>query len=199
MSQREPCFPRARVNNLVMQDLPDEVLIYDLKNHKAHCLNLIAATVWQHCDGESPILEIASRSSQSLNQKISPTIVWQAIEALSKASLLEEPIKRPSEIPRLGRREAIRKLGLGSSIAVPIVLSIVVPTALAGCTYTNDQPFYSQCCTNAQCSAGLSCCSNFLSSERRCRYVSGHRCGSGFDCCSGNCVFNSFVGYSICL
>ncbi|MBL8206492.1 MAG: hypothetical protein JNM09_19820 [Blastocatellia bacterium] len=198
MSQSEPCFPRARVHDLVTQELPDEVLIYDLQNHKAHCLNLIAATVWQHCDGESSILEIATRTSQSLNQKLGATIVWQAIEELGKASLLEEPMKRPPEISRFGRREAIRKLG-GGSIAVPIVMSIVAPTALAGCTFPNDQPFYSLCCTDAQCSPGLSCCSNFLSSETRCRFPSGHSCGSGFDCCSGNCLFNSFLGYSICL
>ncbi|MBS1807360.1 MAG: PqqD family protein [Acidobacteria bacterium] len=199
MSQSKPRFPQARVNDLVTQELSDEVLIYDLKNHKAHCLNLIAATVWQHCDGETSIPEIASRSSQSLNQKLGTTTVWQAIEELSKASLLEEPMRRPPEIPRLGRREAIRKLGGGSAIAVPIVMSIVAPTALAGCTFPNDQPFYSLCCTHAQCSAGLICCSNFLSSETRCRYGSGHTCGSGFDCCSGNCLYNSFLGRYICL
>jgi len=38
-------FPTARKSGLVVQDVPDEVLIFDLKSNKAHCLNLTAATV----------------------------------------------------------------------------------------------------------------------------------------------------------
>ena len=52
-------YPKTRQNDLVVQELPDEVLIYDLKNNKAYCLNHTAAFVWQHSDGQTPVKQIA--------------------------------------------------------------------------------------------------------------------------------------------
>ena len=43
----------ARHDELVVQELPDEVLVYDLRKHKAHCLNQTAAFVWNHCNGQA--------------------------------------------------------------------------------------------------------------------------------------------------
>jgi hypothetical protein len=43
--------PEARKDGLVIQDLPEEILVYDLNTNKAHCLNQTAAYVWQACDG----------------------------------------------------------------------------------------------------------------------------------------------------
>jgi len=44
-------LPQARSEDLVIQDIGDEVLVYDLTRHKAHCLNRTAALVWRKCDG----------------------------------------------------------------------------------------------------------------------------------------------------
>ena len=44
--------PVARKQGLVVQEMPDEVLIYDLDTNKAHCLNQTAAFVWKSCDGK---------------------------------------------------------------------------------------------------------------------------------------------------
>ena len=57
--------PIARKQGLVIQDLPDEVLVYDLDRDRAHCLNTTAAFVWQHCDGKSTVGEIAAKLAQS--------------------------------------------------------------------------------------------------------------------------------------
>ncbi len=46
-------FPIARKKDVVVQELPDEVLIYDLKSNKAMCLNEISAFVWHNCDGKN--------------------------------------------------------------------------------------------------------------------------------------------------
>lgn len=37
--------PLARSEGLVIQEMPDEVLVYDLETNKAHCLNETAAFV----------------------------------------------------------------------------------------------------------------------------------------------------------
>lgn len=44
--------PKARFENLVIQMIADETLVYDLANHRAHCLNETAAFVWGRCTGE---------------------------------------------------------------------------------------------------------------------------------------------------
>ncbi|PYS79821.1 MAG: hypothetical protein DMF70_12375, partial [Acidobacteria bacterium] len=58
--------PLARKEGLVIQELPDEVLVYDLDRDRAHCLNETAAFVWQRCDGRTSTVEIA----RSLGQKV---------------------------------------------------------------------------------------------------------------------------------
>ena len=51
--------PVARKQGLVVQEMPDEVLIYDLDTNKAHCLNQTAAFVWKSCDGKNTVERIA--------------------------------------------------------------------------------------------------------------------------------------------
>jgi hypothetical protein len=41
-------LPRVRKKNLIIDELADEVLVYDLDRHKAHCLNRTAALVWKN-------------------------------------------------------------------------------------------------------------------------------------------------------
>ncbi|MBA3352846.1 MAG: PqqD family protein, partial [Blastocatellia bacterium] len=52
--------PIARKNGLVVQEVPDEVLVYDLETNKAHCLNQSAAMIWRSCDGKNSVSEIAA-------------------------------------------------------------------------------------------------------------------------------------------
>ena len=47
--------PTARKNGSVMQEMPDEILIYDLDTNKAHCLNETSALVWKACNGTALI------------------------------------------------------------------------------------------------------------------------------------------------
>ena len=53
-----PNNPMARQNGLVVQEMPDEVLVYDLDTNKAHCLNNSAALVWRACDGTNSVADI---------------------------------------------------------------------------------------------------------------------------------------------
>ena len=52
-------LPEARREDIVVQELPDETLVYDLKRHKALCLNRAAGLVWKHCDGRTSVAEMA--------------------------------------------------------------------------------------------------------------------------------------------
>src|SRR6185436_12298179 len=121
----------ARIDELVVQDLPDEVLIYDLKSHKAHCLNTTAAFIWKHCDGRTTADQIAKMMQKEWQTPVTEDAVWFTLNKLSKAELLQERIVLPEAKTGMSRRSAIRRLGLGA-LLIPVVITIVSPTAMAG-------------------------------------------------------------------
>src|SRR3954447_2898920 len=52
--------PMARRQDLIVQEVEDEVLVYDEMTAQAHCLNLEAARVWHACDGQKTEDALAS-------------------------------------------------------------------------------------------------------------------------------------------
>ena len=54
----ETYAPRARQEDLVIEGLDGETLVYDMRTHKAHCLNPTAALVWNRCDGRATVGEM---------------------------------------------------------------------------------------------------------------------------------------------
>lgn len=147
--------PQAREDDVVVQELPGEVLVYDLKTHKAHCLNETAAIVWKHCDGSTTIAELASIVSQELSAAVDETFVWTAIDRLAKAGLLQSPVQRPAGISR----RAAMKWALATAAAVPLVTSITAPAAAQTVSCVPDSP---GCLPNGNtniCTASSQCCS----------------------------------------
>jgi hypothetical protein len=145
---KEPQFPRARVDCL-SREFGDEVLVYDLQRDVGHCLNSTAAAAWKLCDGSSSPSQIATALSRQLSAQVDESVVLLALDQLADAHLLVEPevpVERPS------RRVAIRRIGVAAAIVLPLVTSIVAPTAAqtASC-FHNLHP----CISNAQCCSGL--------------------------------------------
>jgi hypothetical protein len=124
-------YPVSRQENLVVQELAGEILIYDLKNDKAFCLNETSALVWQECDGNKSIEEIGHSVSQKLNLPVNKDLVWLALDQLKKENLLENAEATLSGFYNLSRREAIKKTGLTSMVALPAISSIVAPAAIS--------------------------------------------------------------------
>lgn len=148
--------PIARKTGLVVQEVPDEVLVYDLESNKAHCLNQSAAMVWRSCDGNNSVADIAKLVESQAGGKVTEDFVWLAIDQLSENNLLEQQIA--TGFAGQSRREAIKKIGLASMVAIPVIASLVAPqSALAAqsCNCNNN----SQCGTppNAQCPSTVNC------------------------------------------
>ena len=143
-------FPQLRKHRLVVDDLPDEVLVYDLDRHQAHCLNHTAALVWRCCDGQSAPADIARRLTAELDLPITEDIVLLALAQLESQHLLEHSAEQPAQFAVLSRRQMVRRLGLAAAIAVPVVTSIVAPTAVQAATCTPP---------GASCSPTIACCS----------------------------------------
>jgi|ERR1700738_2464920 len=147
-------LPRKREQQLVIDELPDEVLIYDLDRHKAHCLNQTAALVWQHCDGNSTPSQIARRLTKKLGAPFNEDLVWLALRQLERLHLLEQSISLPPKFLGMSRRQMIRNAGLAAAVAVPLVTSIVAPTAAEASTcVSSGQP----CSTSIMCCSVLGC------------------------------------------
>jgi hypothetical protein len=146
--------PHARKEGLLVQELPNEVLVYDLERHKAHCLNPTAALVWKHCDGRTSVSEIARLLENSLETTVDEDVVWCALNQLEKDHLLEEKVEWPVGVERISRRELVRRLGIGAAIAIPLVTSLLVPTAAyAGSVCNAGAP----CTNNTDCTGGCTC------------------------------------------
>ena len=55
--------PRARKAGLIVKNLNDEVLVYDLERNKAHSLNSSAAFIWKKCNGRRTVGDVAQALS----------------------------------------------------------------------------------------------------------------------------------------
>jgi hypothetical protein len=133
-----------------MEELADEVLVYDLGRDRAHCLNQTAANVWKLCDGKNSPAKIATQLDGKLEPAAAEEFVWAALEQLSRAGLLEEKIKRPST--GLSRRDVVKRLAVAAAIGVPVVTSIVAPKASHA---ANCRPSGQPCTASAQCCSGV--------------------------------------------
>ena len=153
-------FPIARKNDLVVQDMPDEVLVYDLNSNKAHCLNQTAAMVWKSCDGKNSVSEIAKLIELQAGGSVSEDFVWLAIDQLGENDLLEQEIK--STFAGQTRREVIKKIGLAAVIGLPIVASMVAPPNVlavvsCGCIAPGDCIAQTACPSTTNCNGSGVC------------------------------------------
>ena len=163
MKRAEYPAPRARHAQLVVKELADETLVYDELNHDAHCLNQTAAFVWKHCDGHTSPAEMARQLEKRIRTPVSEQVVWLALRQLAKSRLLEGPLKNPSPEGQISRRALMRALGVAAAASVPLVTSIVAPTAVSAATIVCGKDG-DPCTTRADCCSGLFCCGGALNS-----------------------------------
>ncbi|HVG33093.1 MAG TPA: PqqD family protein [Pyrinomonadaceae bacterium] len=149
-------LPRARRAQLIVKELPNETLVYDEESHEAHCLNQTAAFVWRHCDGHTSIAKMGRLLEKQAKTKVPEQLVWSALEQLEKSHLLEGPAPRPMLTEGMSRRELIRRLGIGTALALPVVVSIVAPTA-AEAASTTCAPVGGPCSVDADCCSPARC------------------------------------------
>lgn len=151
-------LPKARSEGIIIKEIDGELLIYDRARDQAHCLNETAAAVWNLCDGRTNVSEISGQwaVSSEQNSESSERVVWLALDQLRRSHLLEETKAKTfwpppiSEITNMSRREAVRRIGLGAAIAMPLVIAMTAPTpaeAAASCKHHCDA-----------CSSPIECC-----------------------------------------
>ena len=148
MKSGEQSVPRARQEGLLVQELPDELLVYDRIRHQAHCLNQTAALVWKYCDGTTNINQLTRILSNETDSTVDEEFVFLAFDQLAKAHLLQGEQRKWPETSGISRREVIRRIGTAAAVALPLVSSITAPEAVQAATCTVSG---GACTTSAQC------------------------------------------------
>lgn len=152
MKMADDGYPRRREDRLLVRELEDEILVYDLVRYRAYCLNATAALVWRRCDGKTPVEEMTEHARDTLGLADAGPVVRLALRQLSRASLVDLPA-RGADL-RCTRRDVLRKLGAAAALA-PVVMGIVAPTARAAAsdTCTGTHPS----CGGKLCPGNLNC------------------------------------------
>lgn len=149
--------PLSRQTDILVQDLENELLIYDLRINKAYCLNQTAALVFQLSDGTRTALEISDLLSKKLGTAVGEDFVQLALQGLEKENLTENNAESTDYFAGASRREIIKKVGLASMVAFPVIASVVAPNA-ASAQSSNLFPLFTRCSSPGQCASG-SCAS----------------------------------------
>lgn len=164
--------PVARRDGLLTRDLKDELLVYARDEHRAHCLNHTAATVFRNADGTRTVADLALLLAPQGDPAAGEAVVGETLARLAEAGLLEGGPAAAG----WSRRDVVRRVGLGAAILLPAIVSVVAPTpAEAAAT----------CCASPSCSCATEAdgtpCTCFGANPCTATCVSGS-CSDGGSC-----------------
>lgn len=151
--------PLARRDGLLERLVGDDLILYDLKGHRAHCLDPDAKFLLAHCDGTTDIPALATAMAQRWDDTVPEATalatVCLTLRRFEQAGLLEPSSLPRSSLMRIDRRQLLRLLALA-----PLITSIAIPDPVAAQTCL---PF------NAACVASSQCCSFCCSPSGKCK------------------------------
>lgn len=153
---REHTLPLARpAAEFLVEELADEVLVYDQVSHHAHCLTAPAAHVWRMCDG----VTARNTAEQVLAGYPSAPKLDAVLDQLVAVGLVRGPRPRAERVNR-SRRAMLGKTAVAAAviIASPIVYSIIAPSVAEAASGVGCGKKTQPCCTTAPtCQLGLRC------------------------------------------
>jgi len=168
--------PLARSERVVVENVGDETVIYDLDSNVAHALKPLAAAVYTYADGKNTAAEIAELASYRLASTVTEADVEGALDQLESAALLETPMLDVHT--GVSRRTALKTFaaaGAGSMLVMSIATS-----AASACVTCSTVPSNGSntCTTNTVGNAGPGDC-------KLC--TAANQCGSDSVCCCAPC------------
>lgn len=129
-------LPVARKTDLHLEEVGDDLVVYDLRTQAAHSLNAAAVYVWEQCDGRQTVAEI-SAAARDAGLPWTETTITDAIAQLEAQGLLAPTLVDRATAPRLTRR-VLAKAAIAA--LVPAIVSIATPAAAAGLSFPTDLP-----------------------------------------------------------
>jgi hypothetical protein len=164
----ESLLPKARSSGLVVEEVVDEVLVYELETHQARLLSPQTAKIWRLCDGQQTIEDIAEELA------VAQSVVEETIQELFAAELLDASPEKSvpdGECADLSRRSVLTQGAAATLFAAPAIVTISIPTAAAALSPLPGQG--NSCNNEAACGVpkganGLCCVGKVRGSPGRC-------------------------------
>ena len=128
---------------MLVQNIGQETLVYSEALHQAFCLNPIAAQVWGLLDGIRTPDEIAAAVTATLCMPVTEQVVLLAISELQRDGLVMAQETSAGALVAPSRRDMMRQMGVGALLTLPVVATIMAPTAAqayTGCLNCNVVP-----------------------------------------------------------
>jgi len=119
-------LPLAKRSDIIQQESDKELLLYDLKTNRAFCLNATSAIIYQHCDGQTELVEFARQFG--MNKEL----IVLALQRFEAEKLLAEELN----LPKVPRRELLLKASK-TAVALPFISALVAPTAVQAASCVN--------------------------------------------------------------
>ena len=171
-------LPKARTANLLEQNIGKEVMLYDLITDKAYNLNESLTIVYKACSDKQTFAELKR------NHKFTDDFIYFALDELNRNNLLADAADYRSPFSKMNRREVVKKVGLTTAVALPVILSLTAPKAaravsgiaacrgaVCSCSVPNDSGGPALCgedlggtSTNCRSSVGEGCDCGILAS-----------------------------------
>ncbi len=139
--KQTPASLKARRDGLFVQDVGDELVIYDRNTRKAHRLNPTAALVWRACDGETRLADIVEAVQRKLGPAADENLVRIAMGRLAAVHLLEKDLGPSVGEVAESRRAFLRKGAAAGAISLlmPVVVTLPRPSLAAALSPVGPQ------------------------------------------------------------
>lgn len=178
-------LPTARTIEIIQQEADKELLVYDLRNDKALMLNETSKNVFQACDGEASFEDLKHQ------YQYTDDLINLTIDELRKNNLMKDNYS--SSFSGIDRRDLIRKIGLSTMIALPVILSLTAPKSAnaaspgaVACSTPNSQCYCQNGDTNS-CGTGRVIFAGAQTCPSDCTCFTPGTCSTAGIGCSGTC------------
>ena len=115
-----------KIRTVHVEELENELCVYDWQRKEVHNLNRTAALVWEQCDGQTSPSQMATSLRAEFDTPYAEDVVLMALEELDQAHLLEDTDVQPVDRSLMSRRTLIKRMGV-AAVLLPVVVSIVTP------------------------------------------------------------------------
>lgn len=183
-------LPKTRTSNILEMKADGELLIYDLRHNKAYNLNETSKIIYKACADQLSYDELKRVSN------FTDDLIHFALDQLKNQNLLaDESYVSPFE--GLNRREVIRKVGLASIIALPVISVLIAPAAVNASSVCSIGNGTGRLGTGGSGSGQLCSCPTNTPVGTNCSYGTGS-VGAPNTYCKFGCSCTSFSTSSTC-
>src|SRR6187431_1155876 len=114
--------PIARPDQFIIEEVGNDVVVYDRAAKKAHSLNPSVAWIWRQCDGKTDIDHLSAGFERQFNTADGAGFVLAGLEQLKTAGLLE--IEGDSPSPEIGPMMSRRSALAAGSAVFPLIATV---------------------------------------------------------------------------